>query len=158
MKFSLNGALIMGTLDGANVEILEEVGADNIFIFGLKAEEVLAAKSAGYRPRHYYENVVELKKVMDMIAGDFFSGNKPGLFQPIVNSLLDEGDRYMVLADFEAYVECQRRASLAYLDVESWSRKSILNVANMGRFSSDRTVKEYAQEIWQVDPVPVTSF
>ena len=158
MKFSLNGALIMGTLDGANVEILEEVGADNIFIFGLKAEEVLAAKSAGYRPRHYYENVVELKKVMDMIAGDFFSGNKPGLFQPIVNSLLDEGDRYMVLADFEAYVECQRRASLAYLDVESWSRKSILNVANMGRFSSDRTVKEYAQEIWQVDPVPVKSF
>jgi starch phosphorylase len=93
-----------------------------------------------------------------MIAGDFFSGNRPGLFQPIVNSLLDEGDRYMVLADFEAYVECQRRASLAYLDVESWSRKSILNVANMGRFSSDRTVKEYAQEIWQVDPVPVTSF
>src|ERR1044071_1231677 len=158
MKFSLNGALIMGTLDGANVEIREEVGAENIFIFGLKAEEVLAAKSAGYRPRHYYENVVELKKVMDMIAGDFFSGNKPGLFQPIVNSLLDEGDRYMVLADFEAYVDCQRRASLAYLDVESWSRKSILNVANMGRFSSDRTVKEYAQEIWQVDPVPVKSF
>jgi starch phosphorylase len=157
MKFALNGALIIGTLDGANVEILEEVGAENIFIFGLKAEEVRAAKSAGYQPRHYYENVAELKRVIDMIAGDFFSAGKPGLFHPIVNSLLDEGDRYMVLADFEAYVECQRKASLAYLDVENWTRKCILNVAHMGRFSSDRTVGEYAQEIWQVDPVPVKS-
>lgn len=155
MKFPLNGSLIIGTLDGANVEILEEVGEENIFIFGLKAEEVLAAKRAGYDPRHYYRNVAELKEIIDMIAADFFSGDRPGLFQPIVESLLDRGDPFMVLADFEAYVECQTKASLAYLDAESWSRKSILNVAHMGRFSSDRTVREYAQEIWRVNPVPV---
>ncbi len=155
MKFALNGALIIGTLDGANVEILEEVGAENIFIFGLKAEEVRAAKRAGYQPRYYYDNVAELRRVIDMIADNFFSSGKPGLFQPIVDSVLDGGDRYVVLADFEAYVECQRQASLAYLDAESWSRKCILNVAHMGRFSSDRTVAEYAREIWRVDPVPV---
>ncbi len=157
MKFALNGALIIGTLDGANVEILEEVGAENIFIFGLKAEEVRAAKRTGYQPRYYYDNVAELRRVIDMIAGNFFSNDKPGLFQPIVDSLLDGGDPYMVLADFEAYVECQRQASLAYLDAESWSRKCVLNVAHMGRFSSDRTVREYAQEIWRVGPVPVQS-
>jgi starch phosphorylase len=155
MKFALNGSLIIGTLDGANVEILEEVGADNIFIFGLKADEVRAAKSAGYQPRHYYDNVPELKRIIDMIAGDFFSGSKPGLFKPIVDSLLDGGDPYMVLADFEAYVECQRRASLSYIDPEGWTRKCILNVAQMGNFSSDRTVEEYAQEIWDVTPVAV---
>jgi glycogen phosphorylase len=155
MKFALNGALIIGTLDGANIEILEEVGAENIFIFGLKAEEVRAAKSTGYQSRYYNDNVAELKRVLDMIAGDFFSADKPGLFQPIVDSLLKEGDRYMVLADFEAYAECQRKAALAYLDTESWSGKCILNVARMGRFSSDRTVSEYAKEIWRVKPVPV---
>jgi starch phosphorylase len=155
MKFALNGSLIIGTLDGANVEILEEVGVDNIFIFGLKADEVRAAKSAGYQPRHYYDNVPELKRIIDMIAGDFFSGSKPGLFKPIVDSLLDGGDPYMVLADFEAYVECQRRASLSYIDPEGWTRKCILNVAQMGNFSSDRTVEEYAQEIWAVKPIPV---
>ncbi len=157
MKFALNGALIIGTLDGANVEILYEVGEENIFIFGLKAEEVRRAKTDGYQPRHYYDNVPELRKVIDMIAGDFFSADAPGLFKPIVESLIDGGDPYMVLADFEAYVECQRKVSLAYLDPEGWSRRCILNVARMGRFSSDRTVKEYAQEIWGVEPVPVTS-
>jgi starch phosphorylase len=90
-----------------------------------------------------------------MIAGNFFSADRPALFQPILDSLLDGGDRYMVLADFEAYVECQRKASLAYLDAETWSRKSILNVARMGRFSSDRAISEYAREIWRVKPVPV---
>src|SRR5688572_2685738 len=155
MKFALNGSLIIGTLDGANVEILEEVGADNIFIFGLKADDVRAAKNTGYQPRHYYDNVPELKRIIDMIAGDFFSGSKPGLFKPIVDSLLDGGDPYMVLADFEAYVECQRRASLTYMEPERWTRKCILNVAQMGNFSSDRTVKEYAQEIWHVSPVAV---
>jgi starch phosphorylase len=157
MKFALNGALIIGTLDGANVEILEEVGEENIFIFGLKAEEVRAAKSAGYQPRHYYDNVPELKTILDMIAGDVFCAGKPGLFKPIVDSLLDGGDPYMVLADFESYVECQRKASLAYLDPESWSRKCILNVARMGKFSSDRTISDYAREIWRVKPVPVKS-
>ena len=155
MKFALNGALIIGTLDGANVEILYEVGEENIFTFGLKAEEVCRAKTSGYQPRHYYDNVPELRKIIDMIAGDFFSGGTPGLFKPIVDSLLDGGDRYMVLADFEAYIECQKRASLAYLDTDGWTRRCIFNVARMGRFSSDRTVKEYAQEIWGAEPVPV---
>jgi starch phosphorylase len=155
MKFALNGALIIGTLDGANVEILYEVGEENIFIFGLKAEEVRRAKSSGYQPRHYYDNVPELRKILDMIAGDFFSGGSPGLFKPIVDSLLDGGDRYMVLADFEAYRECQKRVALAYLDMDGWTRRCILNVARMGRFSSDRTLKEYAQEIWGAEPVSV---
>lgn len=157
MKFALNGALIIGTLDGANIEILEEVGNENIFIFGLKAEEVRAAKSAGYQPRHYYDNVPELKKIIDMIAGDDFCPGKPGLFRPIVDSLLDAGDPYMVLADFEAYVECQRQASLAYLDSDGWTRMCILNVARMGKFSSDRTIADYAQDIWRVKPVAVKS-
>ena len=157
MKFALNGALIIGTLDGANVEILEEVGEENIFIFGLRAEEVRAAKSAGYRSHHYYDNVPELKNIIDMVAGDFFCAGRPGLFRPIVDSLLDGGDPYMVLADFEAYVECQRKASLAYLDQESWTRMCILNVARMGKFSSDRTIEDYAREIWQVQPVAVKS-
>jgi starch phosphorylase len=157
MKFALNGSLIIGTLDGANIEIRKEVGEENIFIFGLTAEEVRAAKRAGYQPRHYYDNVPELKKVIDMIAGDVFCAGRPGLFRPIVDSLLDGGDPYMVLADFEAYVECQRKVSLAYLDQESWTRMCILNVARMGKFSSDRTIAEYAREIWRVKPVPVNS-
>ena len=155
MKFALNGALIIGTLDGANVEILEEVGADNIFIFGLKVQEVLDAKKVGYDPQHYYHNVHELKKTIDMIAQDFFCADKPGLFKPIVSSLLDDGDPYMVLADFETYVEWQRKASLAYLDQNSWTRKCIFNVARMGKFSSDRTIAEYARDIWRVTPVAV---
>jgi glycogen phosphorylase len=157
MKFALNGALIIGTLDGANIEILEEVGNENIFIFGLKAEEVRAAKSAGYQPRHYYDHVPELKKIIDMIAGDDFCPGKPGLFRPIVDSLLDGGDPYRVLADFEAYVECQRQASLAYLDSDRWTRMCILNVARMGKFSSDRTIADYARDIWRVKPVAVKS-
>ena len=155
MKFALNGALIIGTLDGANVEILEEVGVENIFIFGLKAAEVRAAKSAGYQPWHYYNNVPELRNILDMITGDVFCAGKPGLFKPIVDSLLDGGDPYMVLADFESYVDCQRKAALAYLDPESWSRKCILNVARMGKFSSDRTIAQYASEIWNVKPCAV---
>ena len=116
-----------------------------------------AAKRGDYQPRHYYDNVPELKKVIDMIAGDVFCAGKPGLFRPIVDSLLDGGDPYMVLADFAAYVECQRKVSLAYLDQESWTRMCILNVARMGKFSSDRTIADYAREIWRVKPVPVNS-
>jgi starch phosphorylase len=157
MKFCLNGALIIGTLDGANIEILEEVGAENIFIFGLKAEEVLDAKKFGYDPRHYYNHVHELKKAVDMIGQDFFCADRPGLFKPIVASLLDGGDPYMALADFEAYVECQRKAALAYLDEEAWTRKCILNASRMGKFSSDRTIAEYARDIWRVTPVAVTA-
>jgi len=155
MKFALNGALIMGTLDGANIEIMEQVGAENLFIFGLTADQVRDARRAGYQPRYYYDRVPELKRIIDMIAGDFFSSERPSLFQPIVDSLLKSGDPYFVLADFEAFVECQRRVSLAYLDADGWSRKSILTAAGMGPSSSDRTVGEYAREIWSVNPVPV---
>ncbi len=157
MKFALNGAPIIGTLDGANIEILAEVGAENIFIFGLKADEVRAAKSAGYRPRDAYERSAALKNILDRIASDDFSREKPGQFRPIVDSLLNEGDRYMVLADFEAYLEAQEKAAAAYLDQEGWTRRSILNAARMGKFSSDRAVQEYAREIWRVEPVPVKS-
>ena len=155
MKFALNGALIIGTLDGANVEILEQVGEENIFIFGMTAEEVREGKRRGYQPRQYYEGVPELRKIIDMIGGGYFSAAQLGLFEPVVDSLPRAEDPYMVLADFASYVDCQKWAALAYLDPEGWSRKSILNVAHMGRFSSDRTVAEYAREIWGVNPAPV---
>src|SRR2546426_711021 len=143
MKFALNGALIIGTLDGANVEILEQVGEENIFIFGMTAGEGGEGERRGYQPRQYYEGVPELRKIIDMIGGGYFSAAQLGLFEPVVDSLLRAEDPYMVLADFASYVDCQKRAALAYLDPEGWSRKSILNVAHMGRFSSDRTVAEY---------------
>ena len=154
MKFALNGALTIGTLDGANVEILEEVGQDNIFIFGLTAEEVRVAKRNGYHPRDHYEAVPALKEVIDRIIGNFFCPTQPGLFQPIVDSLLERGDPFMVLADFAAYVDCQGKVSLAYFDQERWTRMAIANVARMGKFSSDRTISEYARDIWRVKPVP----
>jgi starch phosphorylase len=153
MKFALNGALTIGTLDGANIEIKEEVGDENIFIFGLTAEEVLNKKRSGYNPFSYYESIPALKKVIDMIANGYFSPSHPSLFKPIVDSLLYQGDAYMLLADFESYVQCQQRVSEVYLDPEAWTRKSILNVANMGKFSSDRTIAEYARDIWGVTPI-----
>jgi starch phosphorylase len=153
MKFALNGALTIGTLDGANIEIQENVGADNIFIFGMKAEEVREAKRSGYEPRRTYANTPELRKIIDTIAGDFFSGGRSKLFEPLVESLLNGGDPYMVLADFQDYVDCQRRAAMAYLDADQWTRRSIANVAHMGKFSSDRTVSQYAEEIWDLTPV-----
>jgi starch phosphorylase len=156
MKFALNGALTIGTLDGANIEIQEEVGRDNIFIFGLTAEQVAQLNRSGYNPRDYYRRHPELKAVLDMIAGGYFSPQQPQLFKPIIDSLLDHGDQYMLLADFAAYVDCQQRVSREYLDQEAWAKKAILNVANMGKFSSDRTIQEYAQEIWGVVPVPVS--
>jgi len=155
MKFALNGALTIGTLDGANIEIKEEVGDENIFIFGLTAEEVLHKKRSGYNPLEYYEGIPELKKAIDLIAGGYFSPQNPELFKPIVDALLYHGDYYLLLADFESYVRCQERVSQAYLDPETWSQKCILNVANMGKFSSDRTIAEYAREIWRVKPVPI---
>ncbi len=155
MKFALNGALTIGTLDGANIEIRQEVGEDNMFIFGLTAEQVKALRSAGYDPREYYRKNPELQLAIDLIAGDFFSPHERGLFANLIDGLLNEGDPYMVLADFASYVECQERVSRAYLDPEAWTRMSILNTANMGRFSSDRTIREYAEEIWGVCPVPV---
>jgi starch phosphorylase len=153
MKFALNGALTIGTLDGANVEIMEEVGEENIFIFGLKATEVEAMRRGGYDPVRHYESDPELMRTLDMIAEGRFSPSEPGLFTPIINALLQNGDYYMLLADFRAYVAAQERVDALYVDQDQWVRKAILNTANMGKFSSDRAVMEYAQRIWNVAPL-----
>jgi starch phosphorylase len=155
MKFAMNGALTIGTLDGANVEIREEVGAENFFLFGLTVDEVKALKRRGYDPWEYYRRDRVLKEVVDAIAGGTFSPGQPRLFQPIVDSLLNGGDPYLVLADFAAYAACQEEVSKAYLDEERWTKMTILNVARSGKFSSDRTIREYAQDIWKVTPVKV---
>jgi starch phosphorylase len=155
MKFQLNGALTVGTLDGANVEIREEVGAENFFLFGLTVEQVMELKKGGYDPWEWYRNDRRLKRVLDALAGDTFSPGEPGLFRPIVDSLLNGGDPYLVLADFASYLAVQDQVSEAYQDPERWTRMAILNVARFGRFSSDRTIREYAEEIWGVRPVRV---
>jgi len=151
MKFQLNGALTIGTLDGANVEIAEEVGDKNIFIFGLKVEEVKDLLSKGYNPREYYEKNVRLKKVIDLISCGYFSTEFPALFQPIIDGLLNS-DQYFHLADFQAYYDCQQRVSQEYKNYDNWTKKSIINVANTGKFSTDRTIKEYAEDIWNIKP------
>ena len=153
MKFALNGALTVGTLDGANIEIKREVGDDNIFIFGLTVEKVAQLRLAGYNPLDYYHSNPGLKVVIDMIGNGYFSPQQPYLFKPLIDSLLHHGDQYMLLADFAPYVSCQERVSQVYCNQEEWTKKSILNVANMGKFSSDRTIQEYAKEIWGVSSI-----
>jgi len=155
MKFSLNGALTIGTLDGANIEIMEEVGKDNIFIFGLDTEGVSNLKKNGYDPQDYYYKNPELKRILLQIQHGFFSKDEPDLFKPISDTLLHDGDNYLLLADYEAYVACQDRVSEAYRDQDLWTRMSILNTAHMGKFSTDRTIEEYAEEIWNVKPIPI---
>ncbi len=150
MKFALNGALTIGTLDGANIEIMEEVGLENIFIFGLKSEEVDHYRATGYRPRDFYESDPELRAAIDMIGSGVFSPEQRDLFLPIVSSLLDRGDRFFVMADYRSYVTAQESVGALYRDPEGWTRKSILNVARMGKFSSDRAVREYAEKIWSI--------
>jgi len=154
MKFSLNGALTIGTLDGANVEMREEVGAENFFLFGLTAEEVRALKATGYFPRDYYLSEPELREALDQVASGLFSRGDRDLFKPLVDSLLGD-DGYLVLADYRAYVDAQEQVNLAYRDQDRWTRMSILNVARMGKFSSDRSVREYCERIWKVEPVAV---
>ncbi|MDI7268138.1 MAG: glycogen/starch/alpha-glucan phosphorylase [Myxococcota bacterium] len=154
MKFAMNGALTIGTLDGANVEIRDAVGPENFFLFGLTVDEVQALKTRGYDPREYVAGNAELREALDTIASGFFSRGDAGLFRPLVDSLL-HGDEYMLLADYASYVECQDRAGRAYRDAEGWTRMSILNVARIGTFSSDRAIREYCEEIWKVGPVPV---
>ena len=156
MKFALNGALTIGTLDGANIEILEEVGGDNIFIFGMNAEEV-ATLRRNYTPRDWYNGNPELKTAIDMIGWGAFSPNQPGLFQPLIDSLLKDGDYYMLLADFGSYQAAQERVGKLFLDRDEWIRRSIINCASVGKFSSDRTIGEYAHEIWRVKPHTVRS-
>jgi starch phosphorylase len=151
MKFAMNGALTIGTLDGANVEIREEVGADNFFLFGLTAEQVGELKAKGYRPRDYYEANPHLREALDQLSAGVFSGGDAKLFKPLVDSLLDH-DPYMLLADYQSYVDCQDRVDTAYRDLQQWTRMSILNVARIGKFSSDRAIREYCEDIWQVQP------
>jgi glycogen phosphorylase len=152
MKFAMNGALTVGTLDGANVEIREEVGADNFFLFGLTAEQVVELKANGYRPRDYYEANPHLREALDQLRAGVFSGGDTNLFKPLVDSLL-EHDPYMLLADYQSYVDCQDQVDAAYRDSQRWTRMSILNVARIGKFSSDRAIREYCQDIWQVRPL-----
>ncbi len=154
MKFSMNGALTIGTLDGANVEIREEVGAENFFLFGLTADEVHATWGNGYDPMAIYRGNDQLRSVIDLIADGHFSRGNRDMFRPIVNSLL-HGDPYRLLADYQSYIDCQERVSAAYRDRERWTRMSILNVARMGKFSSDRSIREYCDEIWKVKPVKI---
>ncbi len=154
MKFALNGALTVGTLDGANVEIRDEVGHENFFLFGLDVGQLGELRARGYHPWEYYRTDKELKAVIDAIASGVFSPGEPRLFQPLVDSLLNGGDPYFVLADFASYVACQGAVSKAYLDVERWTKMAILNVARAGKFSSDRTIREYADQIWKIEPIP----
>jgi starch phosphorylase len=152
MKFAMNGALTIGTLDGANVEIRDAVGHENFFLFGLTAEEVERRKAEGYAPRSIYESNPELREAIDRIDSGFFSDGDRGLFHPLVESLLTRDD-YMLLADYQAYVDCQQRVSDAYSDQNNWTRMSILNSARVGRFSSDRSIREYCRDIWKVTPI-----
>jgi starch phosphorylase len=155
MKLMLNGALTIGTLDGANVEMHEEVGNDNIFIFGLRTNEVDGLYRGGYNPWDFYNNSATLKQVMDLISSGYFSPEDTGMFNPIYDTLLQNGDRFLVMADFDAYVKCQADVADCYRNQDEWTRRSILNVANMGKFSSDRAIAEYAKDIWGVKAADV---
>jgi glycogen phosphorylase len=152
MKFAMNGALTIGTLDGANIEIRDAVGHENFFLFGLTAAGVAELKADGYKPRSLYESNPELREAIDLIEAGFFSNGDRELFRPLVDSLLTRDD-YMLLADYQAYLDCQQRASDAYCDRSGWTRMSILNSARVGRFSSDRSIREYCREIWHVTPL-----
>jgi starch phosphorylase len=153
MKLGLNGALTIGTLDGANIEMGDEVGRDNIFIFGLTAGEADTLAKDRYDPWDFYNANAELRHALDMIARGFFSPDDPNRFRPIFDALTGQGDRYLLLADYESYIACQERVDALYRDPEEWAKRAILNVAGMGKFSSDRTIGEYADRIWGVKPV-----
>jgi glycogen phosphorylase len=144
--------LTIGTLDGANIEIRDAVGHENFFLFGLTAEEVERRKAESYAPRNIYESNPELREAIDLIDSGFFSNGDGGLFHTLVESLLTRDD-YMLLADYQAYVDCQQRVSDAYSDQNNWTRMSILNSARVGRFSSDRSIREYCRDIWNVRPI-----
>jgi starch phosphorylase len=155
MKLSLNGALTIGTLDGANVEIKEEVGDENIFIFGMTVEEVEALSARGYNPWDYYHNDEELRAIIDWLGSDYYTPGEHGAFSQLHGSLVHGGDPYKVLADFRSYSDCQARIDSAYRDAAKWARMAIVNTARMGKFSSDRTIREYAREIWNLKSVAV---
>jgi glycogen phosphorylase len=154
MKFAMNGALTIGTLDGANVEIMEEVGEENFFLFGLTADEVQSKKAAGYDPRSFYNSNAELKLVIDRLSSGFFAHGDSNLFRPIVDNLMYE-DPYLLFADYQSYIDCQDRVAAAYRDQDAWTKMSILNTARMGKFSSDRSIQDYCDDIWKISPVKV---
>ena len=154
MKFALNGAITIGTMDGANIEIREEVGEDNIFIFGLLANEVIQLKQSGYNPSEYYRKNKNLKRVIDMISSNYFSKKEPGIFDDMIRGLMTV-DYYCLFADYQSYIDAQDKVSELYRDQEEWTKKAILNVARIGKFSSDRSVKDYAEKIWKVKPVKI---
>lgn len=154
MKFMCNGALTLGTLDGANIEIMEEAGKENIFIFGMTAEEVAAARQ-GYNPWDYYNANPEIRQAVDLIRSGYFNVNEPGIFDPLLDELMSSSDPYLYLADLESYVGAQDEVSALYRTPDEWSRRAILNIAGAGKFSSDRTILEYASDIWKVKPCPV---
>lgn len=153
MKFALNGALTIGTLDGANVEIREHVGEDNIFIFGNTTEQVEALRKSGYNPRKYYDEDPELHLVLTQIATGAFSPEEPHRYTSLFDSLVNLGDHYQLLADYRSYVDTQEQVDTLYRHPDEWTRKTILNIANMGYFSSDRTIQEYADDIWHIKPI-----
>lgn len=155
MKFQLNGALTIGTLDGANIEIMQEVGEENIFIFGLTADQVFELKNNGYNSYFYYDNNPQLKRVLDLINSDYFCTFEPQIFKPIFDALVYHGDKYCLLADYDSYVNKQKEVSQNFLDKQNWHRKALLNIARSGKFSSDRTIRQYADEIWKVKSVPI---
>jgi glycogen phosphorylase len=156
MKFAMNGAVTIGTLDGANVEIRDAVGAENFFLFGLTADEVRTRRKRGYRPRDLYDENAELRATIDMIADGTISGGDRARYAPMLHSLLED-DPFMLLADFDDYVRTQQAVSLAYADAPGFHRKSVLNMARSGHFSSDRSITEYCADIWKVKPVDVSS-
>ena len=154
MKFMMNGALTIGTRDGATIEMAEEAGEENFFLFGLTAEQV-AGSRGWYNPHWHYENEPETRAALDLIFSDHFSRNEPGVFAPLRDTLLTHGDHYMHLADLQSYLEADQRLVALYADRDAWARKAILNVASSGKFSSDRTIAEYAADIWKAEPCPV---
>jgi starch phosphorylase len=156
MKFALNGALTIGTLDGANIEIREEVGEENFFTFGKTIDEVKALRLAGYNPWEHYNSDPAIRHILDFLTGDFLNLEQPGLYRPIREALLEHGDYYLHLADFQSYVDTQNRVDEIYADPDKWTRMCLMNIANMGKFSSDRTILEYAREVWNLKPCPIS--
>lgn len=151
MKFMLNGALTIGTLDGANIEMMEEMGRENIFIFGMTVEEVEALKAKGYNAWDYYNSNPELRQCIDQIQSGFFSPNNPDQFKDLVNILMNH-DRFYLFADYDSYIKCQEDVNALYLKPKEWAQKAIMNIASSGKFSSDRTIAQYGREIWGVEP------
>ena len=156
MKLALNGAITVGTLDGANIEIAEEVGPDNISIFGLTVDEVKALQAKGYHSWDYYYQDAEIKAILDWLETDYFTPGKPGELSAIKRSLLEGGDPYLVLADFQSYVKAHEKVDGWYRDQAGWAKKAILNTALMGKFTSDRSIEDYVEKVWKLEACKIT--